>query len=138
MSADECVDVAGTRRHSTALPASTLSAWRARQFVASVLRGAHCQDLTIFERLAIVTSELVTNAVIHTRTAIELRMTVDPGSVYLEILDGSPERPERRAPALGETSGRGLVLVDALVDDWGVKDLDDGLGKLVWIRLDAA
>ncbi len=138
MNAHDRVDVTGSRCHSTALPASDLSARRARDFVAAAFDDSPCHDPTVQERLALVTSELVTNAVVHTGTAVELRITIGRYSVYLEVLDGGSDRPIRRPPALSDLSGRGMILVDAMVDDWGVRDLDMGRGKMVWVRVDAA
>jgi anti-sigma regulatory factor (Ser/Thr protein kinase) len=115
------------------LPPSAISASRARHFVAATLRDAG-KDQELVDRLGLVTSELVTNAVIHAMTELEIRVTLDGPSVLLEVFDGASEPPWRPLPAAFDTGGRGLMLVDALVDEWGVNDLAAGMGKRVWAR----
>jgi hypothetical protein len=60
------------------------------------------------------------------------------GRVRLEVHDPSPAVPVPRAQDLSATNGRGMVLVDALADSWGV-EVGDGLpdeGKTVWVELE--
>jgi len=89
--------------------------------------------------LALVTSELVTNAVVHAGTDLEVRVSCEGRATCIEVLDGSRAYPEKSRPRPCDTGGRGLVLVDALVDEWGVVELDgqdDGAKvKKVWIRV---
>ncbi|MFE9886389.1 ATP-binding protein [Streptomyces scopuliridis] len=81
--------------------------------------------------------ELVTNAVIHCRVTfaeIEVTVHVDGDNVVLEISD--PDRD--RLPLLrvgspeAEEGGRGLLLVAALSNTWGCRELE--YGKCVWAR----
>ncbi|GAA0901411.1 hypothetical protein GCM10009549_02280 [Streptomyces thermoalcalitolerans] len=51
--------------------------------------------------------------------------------VRIEVTDTHPALPARLAPGSDEDGGRGLVLVDALAVDWGVRDRL-GSGKTVW------
>ena len=81
----------------------------------------------------LVVSELVTNAVLHARTPIEVRLTVQPHVVRIEVHDGTDRRPTRRYFSDEATSGRGLRLVEELCDAWGVEP--DGAGKTVWAEL---
>jgi anti-sigma regulatory factor (Ser/Thr protein kinase) len=83
-----------------------------------------------------MTSELVTNAILHAKTDIDLVITVDGCQARLEVSDQSEGRlAPVEVPAWDDTSGRGLFVVTALADDWGVVDLEEGQGKMVWIQL---
>jgi two-component sensor histidine kinase len=85
--------------------------------------------------VCLVASELVTNAIVHADTDVEVRLAVDAADVWLEVLDEAPGRPWHPPPSPLETCGRGLVLVDALADSWGVADVAGSLGKMVWMRV---
>lgn len=80
-------------------------------------------DATRLGDLAVVVSELVTNAVRHGRGAITMRLQLDDGTVRGEVVDegGGFEREiRRRGPA--EVGGRGLAVVDGLTTRWGVHE----------------
>lgn len=64
-------------------------------------------------------SELVTNAVQHSGGEIGLRVSVVEDEVLISVTDESPERAELQHAALGDVSGRGLFLVDAVAHSWG-------------------
>jgi len=115
------------------LPAALTSARTAREFVVRAVTGHGRSDALLVDRVALVTSELVTNAVIHARTEIRLVVRVDSRSIWIEVLDGTPARPQVARAAPWETSGRGLALVASLADEWGVTETADG--KKVWARL---
>ncbi|MEU2062661.1 ATP-binding protein [Streptomyces sp. NPDC013455] len=84
----------------------------------------------------LLTSELVTNALVHTDDDAVLTAVVVPGGLRVEVRDFVARRPEVRAPGTDEdTHGRGLVLVQSLADAWGVRR--HGVGKSVWFELDA-
>ncbi|MEV6838275.1 ATP-binding protein [Streptomyces sp. NPDC051133] len=84
----------------------------------------------------LLTSELVTNALLHTDDEAVLTAVVEPGGLRVEVRDFMARRPELRAPdAQDDTHGRGLVLVQSLADAWGVRP--HGVGKSVWFELGA-
>ncbi|CAM5556798.1 hypothetical protein STENM327S_08109 [Streptomyces tendae] len=61
-----------------------------------------------------------------------MRFLLRPGSVRVEVADDCPEPPvPGAADALGE-GGRGLLIVAAVTDRWGVTPYPDGRGKTVW------
>jgi anti-sigma regulatory factor (Ser/Thr protein kinase) len=85
----------------------------------------------------LLVSELVSNAISHGRPEITLCVRNDPPSVGVAVYDAGAEMP-RRAPVQPDPrspSGRGLVLVDALADQWGVVPAEPPPGKTVWFEL---
>ncbi|MER6134901.1 ATP-binding protein [Streptomyces sp. NPDC001815] len=87
------------------------------------------------ETAELLTSEIVTNALIHTDREALLTATVGPRGLRVEVRDFAARRPRLRAPNADDgTHGRGLVLVQALADAWGVRM--HGVGKAVWFELD--
>ncbi|MFF8726127.1 ATP-binding protein [Streptomyces sp. NPDC015171] len=84
----------------------------------------------------LLTSELVTNALVHTDDDAVLTAVVEPGGLRVEVRDFVARRPEPQVPEAAEdTHGRGLMLVQSLADSWGVRP--HGVGKSVWFELGA-
>ena len=113
------------------LPARAASAARARALVREALAGGGSADLLDTAQLAV--SEVITNALVHAGTAIDLRIVLDRTGLRVEVTDGSPHFPALRdyTPLAG--TGRGLRLLDDIVDAWGVFARGDG--KVVWFEL---
>ena len=105
----------------------------ARRHVRALLEAAGRADLV--EPAVLLVSEIVTNALLHAGTDIELRGRVDAAGVRVEVSDGSPHLPSRRSYATTSGTGRGLLLLESLVDDWGVTRRPGG--KTVWFTLSA-
>lgn len=91
------------------------------------------------ETAELLTSELVTNALVHTDSDAVLTATVGPRGLRVEVRDFLGRKPTLR-PANADdgtprddTHGRGLVLVESLADKWGVRRHD--VGKSVWFEL---
>ncbi|GAA3788142.1 ATP-binding protein [Streptomyces chiangmaiensis] len=83
----------------------------------------------------LLTSELVTNALIHTDRDAILTATVSARRLRVEVRDFVGRRPRPGRPDDGDgTHGRGLILVQSLSDAWGVQA--HGVGKAVWFELD--
>ncbi|MEU2599718.1 ATP-binding protein [Streptomyces hirsutus] len=114
----------------------------ARLFVAHCLdTWGHPYTGDVNETLTLITAELCANAVRHGRVPgrdFHVRLAAEAGGerLRLEVSDTRAEdRPPTTAPAAPDTeseSGRGLLLVTALADDWGVTDRRGGPGKTVW------
>ncbi|MEU9210198.1 ATP-binding protein [Streptomyces sp. NPDC048415] len=89
------------------------------------------------ETIALIVSELATNAVRHARVpgrCFDVAMTYDGGkTVEIEVSDASPRHPVVKSFDPDATSGRGLLLVEALSDAWEVRDQE--LGKALWARV---
>ena len=120
----------------TLLPGDVTTPAAARRFVRSALESVET-DPVVIETAELLTTELVTNAVVHTGCPAVLRMLFAAGGgVRVEVADTS-DRPPRPRHAKGEdTNGRGLELVDGLVDRWGWQP--EGAGKSIWCEVDRA
>jgi len=82
---------------------------------------------------ALCASELVTNGVLHARTPIVLGVTIGAARLLVTVADRAGGTPHPPPPDDDRPSGRGLMLVDALADQWGVADADEG--KTVWFTV---
>ncbi|WP_234538772.1 ATP-binding protein [Streptomyces shenzhenensis] len=96
----------------------------------------HPPGTEAYDTVAVVVAELAANSVLHGRVpgrdfALSLSHDESRGVVRIEVTDTHPAQPARLAPGPAEDGGRGLVLVDALAADWGVRDRL-GPGKTVW------
>jgi two-component sensor histidine kinase len=78
-------------------------------------------------------TELVTNALRHGTGPIAIEVDRVDGTVRIAVLDRGGGRPRPRTADFTEESGRGLVLIQALSEQWGVTELDRG--KSVWVTL---
>jgi serine/threonine-protein kinase RsbW len=92
----------------------------------------------IADSAVLVLSELCTNAVRHARVPpgrqIETRFLRTDAGVRIEVHDAAAGSPELRMPDPDSSDGRGLLLVAALADVWGVAPRD-GIGKVVWAEI---
>ncbi|MFF7608459.1 ATP-binding protein [Streptomyces parvulus] len=105
---------------------------KAREFAT---RALDCWGLTSrTEDIRLCVSELATNAVLHGTArghGFLVRLDIDDNCVRLEVHDSRRQRPVVREPTATDISGRGLTLVAALSDEWGVRDRTP-LGKIIW------
>ena len=114
-----------------AFDSSAESVAQARRLVQRQLDDWGQSDLSDDARL--VVSELLTNAALHAKPPIKLRLARLPTGVRLEVSDGSPELPLKVHAGTDVMTGRGWSLVEALCDSWGVQSA--GQGKVVWATL---
>ncbi|HWH28623.1 MAG TPA: ATP-binding protein [Mycobacteriales bacterium] len=115
------------------LPPDGSSPALARRHLRTVLLAAG-HGAVLDDALLLVT-ELVTNAVVHAGTDVELALELDDDRVLVQVSDRSPGstpvvRGDADAPREG---GRGLFLLDALAPEWGTTHARDR--KTVWFRL---
>lgn len=101
--------------------------------IRELLAQADREDLV--ETAVLLVSEVVTNALLHAGTPIDVAAHLDEDGLRVEVGDGSLHLPVRRRYATTAGTGRGLMMLEQLVDDWGVSRGTDG--KTVWFRLDA-
>ena len=109
------------------------AACAAREFVAATLRDAVAGEVA--EVAVLLTSELVTNAVVHARTPIHVVVDVEARTLRVTVADDAPRSPALRPSSHNHLTGRGLNLVDALAGQWGVDPTREG--KKVWFELGA-
>ena len=115
------------------LPPDGRSASVARRLVERAVATAALPDL-IDEALLLVT-EVVTNAVVHAGTELELEITTEGDRLRVEVSDRSAGALPvvREAPSETREGGRGIFLLDALATEWGTRHF--GSGKSVWFQL---
>jgi anti-sigma regulatory factor (Ser/Thr protein kinase) len=101
----------------------------ARRFV---IRHAGCVDDETCDVLRLLTSELVTNAVLHARTPLDLGVTTSDRCVLVSVQDEAGEGPSRHTEE--REGGRGLLLVEALAEEWAIEHHEPE-GKTAWFRL---
>ncbi|WP_336052934.1 SpoIIE family protein phosphatase [Streptomyces sp. CA2R101] len=110
----------------------------ARAFVRDTLQGWGCAD--IVDDAVVLTSELVTNAVVHAGTAADVLCLRNDDGVRISVADRYPEReiPLQNAGQIvvhpDREGGRGLLLCGALATRWGVEYT--AAQKHVWFQLD--
>jgi len=124
-------------RVSLHLPPESASARKGRTFLRAQVAAWHLGvDTDQLDVLELLTSELITNSVVHARSELEVTANHDQRGFRVTVSDMDSRRPVLFPQDDGALGGRGLALVDALADDWGVDDLPDG--KAVWFRLRVA
>ena len=116
-----------------ALPRTTTAASTARQQVRGTFGALLVPDRLADAELAV--TELVANAVVHGTGDILLRMRVEAGRLFGEVIDegGGFEHVIRRRTA-SDVTGRGLGIVAALADEWGIHEGSTH----VWFALDGS
>ncbi|MFE4366653.1 ATP-binding protein [Streptomyces sp. NPDC056835] len=108
------------------------SVGQARSFTSEALADWGLPDRA--EDIRLCVSELATNALVHGTApghGFLVKLNADEDVVCLEVHDSRRQHPEARQAAGTDTSGRGLILVNALADGWGVEDRAPA-GKIVW------
>jgi DNA-binding NarL/FixJ family response regulator len=114
------------------LGADTASAGQARRFVDEVLNRWHCES--VLDDVKLLVSELVTNAVVHAGSDVEVAVRLLADAVRIEVVDRSPMSPlAPGSPTEDAESGRGLLLVETMASAWGVEPIDHG--KSVWFEV---
>lgn len=111
------------------------SAAAARRFMRGELEQLAVPEPPI-ETAILLTSELISNAYLHARTEVDLRLVMAPECVRVEVHDGNSRHPVAAATPADATSGRGLLLLQALAQSWGVDGTADG--KTIWFELPIA
>ncbi len=107
---------------------------RARQFLREWLRSVELAGMT--DDTELLASEVITNALVHGDTDVDIHVRRYPGRVRVEVRDSDPHLAMPVPPALdGDEAegGRGLLIVAAVASAWG--NSPSGRGKTVWFEL---
>jgi CheY-like chemotaxis protein len=104
----------------------------ARHFVSATLVAWGCTNVT--DEALLVTSELVTNAIVHAGSAPELFLRFSGTALHIEVRDVSAASPTPNDASPSDLGGRGLAMVDRMAAAWGVTPTPNG-GKAVWVDL---
>jgi serine/threonine-protein kinase RsbW len=115
------------------LPASRQAPSEARRHVSEVCAGWPASQLRVAQLL---TTEIVTNAVVHGSGEVVLRVAGGDHVLRVEVSDDGPGLPGPVSPTSPrQRGGRGLRILAAMATVWGVEPRDDGAGKTVWFEL---
>jgi hypothetical protein len=110
------------------------SVGRARTFLRTALDD---WDADVFEEAAtLLVSEVVTNLVLHARTAGELVVQLSDDRLRVELHDGTRALPHAKHYGLEATTGRGIGLLETMSSAWGAEVTSSG--KRVWFELEAS
>lgn len=104
--------------YSCELPATARSVTEARRFVTDALANWRLDGLA--DTAALLTSEVVTNAVLHARTPMDLVVRKLRDGIAVEVTDGSRKQPRVGRATPESTNGRGIALLEQLASTWGV------------------
>ena len=102
-----------------------------RRFVAALLDDWACAYLT--DTATLLTSEVLTNAVVHGLGPVRLRLRRTDTEVTVIVSDRGRYQPQPRLADLTDESGRGLSLLEMLATSWGARATEEG--KDVWFTL---
>ncbi|MFG3530673.1 ATP-binding protein [Streptomyces sp. NPDC047917] len=110
------------------------SARHLRRILRLYLKGWELMDVADAAELAL--TELIANVVRHVpgRRCQTFIFLLAAGGVRVEVADACPDVPRMVVRDELDEGGRGLVLVDAVTDRWGVEPRPDGRGKTVWFE----
>ena len=114
----------------TTVPPTLRSVPFTRRWIGERL-AAHPDDVR--ETASLLTSELVTNAVLHAATEVTVTLRRQGDGLRIEVADGDPQLPAPKNYDDAAATGRGLSVVTALADTWGAAR--QGEGKVVWFEL---
>lgn len=114
------------------LPAELRSVRAARRFVDERCHQVALSDQQCDDAL-LLTSELVTNAILHGRSEVSVEVEERGPVLRISVFDENSRHPQPVDEDPNALDGRGLALVDALAQRWGVEDRH--LGKAVWFEL---
>jgi anti-sigma regulatory factor (Ser/Thr protein kinase) len=118
---------------------SPASAREARVFVTRLV--GHCGRPDLVEPAAACTAELAANAVLHARGRFHVSVTQTSSGVRIEVADFANDILPTPTPTVGTAAdltaasrtGRGLQIVAALADRWGIERRPES--KSVWVEL---
>jgi anti-sigma regulatory factor (Ser/Thr protein kinase) len=114
------------------LPAEAISAAQARRFTRRICTEVGL-DLDTVYIAVLLTSETVTNAIVHGHSEVRLTVTADAHGVRVEASDANSRHPVLQSQDADALDGRGVALLEAAATKWGV--VDENYGKVVWFEV---
>ena len=124
------------RSATTSLPPDPTSARACRRFLLDTLDEWDADQFA--DDAVLLLSELVTNAVLHAGTDIDVQVQLDRDILRVEVRDGDPRIPSVRQYSLLSGTGRGLALVAGTAKTWDAEAVPETGGKRVWFELESA
>jgi len=103
----------------------------ARRYAQSIIGDEPVAGLDV---VALLITEVVTNAVVHARTPIVMTVQVTGGTIRVEVHDEDSTLPVVQRAAPYQPGGRGLAIVAGFADAWGVEAAPPN-GKTVWFEV---
>ena len=114
-----------------AFPYAPAAVTQARHYVLDVLDGV---GEVVAGDAAVMVSELATNSVRHAASGFTVSVDRTAEEITVAVSDPGPGEPRLRSPRPTDGTGRGLRIVNALSDQWGV-NRNSGPGKSVWFTI---
>lgn len=111
--------------------AADKSVGAARRFVLGIIVDAPAE---VRDSVALMVSELSTNSVVHASSGFDIGVDRSDRSVFVSVNDRGVGIPVLRSPESSEPHGRGLRIVDALADEWGISSAENE-GNTVWFKI---
>jgi anti-sigma regulatory factor (Ser/Thr protein kinase) len=120
------------RTRSAVFPDDAASVASARHLVADAASASGLGELEALAEL--LASELVTNAVRHAHGPVSVSASqATEGTMTVTVCDHDRKLPRLKRHGSSSYGGRGLQIVDAIADRWGVVPKADG--KCIWFEL---
>lgn len=113
------------------LPATRAAPRLGREFARAALTDWGLGSL--IDTATLLVSEVVTNAVVHARSASVLSLAQVPGAIHVSVIDQGEGNAHRATRNNAIAGGHGLALVDTLSRQWGSRRVD--AGHEVWFDL---
>jgi anti-sigma regulatory factor (Ser/Thr protein kinase) len=119
-------------KNDCAFPNTRDAVTKARRYVVNLLKDVSADTS---ENVALIVSELATNCVRHASTEFVVSVDHTRDRIRVEVTDTGVGEPRMKSPGPTDPSGRGLRILDALSDAWGVIASTPRAGKTVWFTV---
>ena len=119
-------------RSSRTFAGSPPSVKAARDFTTDALVGAPKE---VLDSVVLMVSELASNCVRFAATDFTVVVERLGEEIRVEVADGGGGAPTMRSPEPQDLSGRGLMIVEAMSEEWGVASATPAPGKTVWFTV---
>jgi anti-sigma regulatory factor (Ser/Thr protein kinase) len=124
----------GPHEADAQMPNRPDSASAARAFLARLLDGWGLSDQVI-DDAAMLTGELMANAVQHGSGVVTLRIEANDGGLHVGVHDDEEAVPEADRTGTSDLGGSGLWIVESVARDWGTDANAEDTGRTVWFEL---